>query len=103
MARGCCVRTAAPWRPKAGAVPGASVGKPVGEDEVTFPHQGRDHPQVRQVSAAEDERTLGPLELGEQPLELGVRRMASRDEPRSPAPAPYRSSARRAASITRGS
>ena len=47
-------------------VPGAGMRKPVGEDQIVLAHECRDHAEICQVTAAEDERALGPLQLGEQ-------------------------------------
>ena len=65
-------------------VPHAGVAESIGEDEVLRADQGRDHPDVRQVSAAEDDGPLGAFHLGEERFELGIERMAARDEPRGP-------------------
>ena len=56
-----------------GPVPHAGVAEPIGEDQVVRADQGRDHPDIRQVSAAEDEGPLGAFHLREERLELGDR------------------------------
>ena len=60
-----------------GAVPRAGVGEPVRQDQVVLAHECRDHAQIRQVAAAEDQGALGPLQLGELLFQLGIQRMAA--------------------------
>ncbi len=64
------------------AVEHRGMAEPVGQDEVVLAGQCPDHSKIREITAAEDQCALGPLELGEQPLQPGVKRMAARHEPR---------------------
>ena len=66
-----------------GAVPGTGVGEPVRQDQVVLAHQGRDHAEIRQIAAAEDQSALGPLELGELLFQHGIGRMAAGHESRA--------------------
>ena len=66
-----------------GAVPRAGVGEPVRQDQVVLAHESRDHAEIRQIAAAEDEGALGPLQLGELLFQHGIRRMAAGHEPRA--------------------
>jgi hypothetical protein len=45
------------------------VAQRVGDDDIAFPHQRRDHPEVRHVAGVEGQRGLGAQELGELLLE----------------------------------
>ena len=65
-----------------GAVPGAGMRELVGQDQVVLAHECGDDAEARQVSAAEDDGALGALQLRQQPLELGIRRVAAGDQPR---------------------
>ena len=60
----------------------AAMGELVQEDEVAAADERRNHADVRQVPAAEDDRVLGTLERRELALELDVKRMIAVDEPR---------------------
>ncbi len=66
---------------KASTVPRAGVGKTVGDDQILFAHQSRDHAEISQVSAAENKGTLGPLQLSEPPFKLDVGRMIAGHQP----------------------
>ncbi len=69
-----------------GAVPRTGVRKPVRQDQVVFADERRDHAEIRQIAAAEDQGSLGPFELGELLFEHGIRRVAAGHESRAASP-----------------
>ena len=71
---------------KPGAVPRAGVRELVRKDQIVLADQRRDHADIRQISAAEDQGSLGPLELGELIFERRVQRVRPGDESRSARP-----------------
>ena len=88
---------------EAAAVDDARVIELVGEDDVAAAGEGGDDAGVGEVARSEQQRRLGPVEVGEVPLELVVGlpccRRSSRD---APAPVPQRSVAAIAAAVTSG-
>ena len=69
-----------------GAVPRAGVREPVRQDQVVLADKGRNHAEIRQIAAAEDQGTLGPFELGELLFQHGIRRVDAGHESRGARP-----------------